>query len=56
MVMCGCFRSLEQTSGVPVLAVLRSKALLELDYLSMDLRFKIVSVEVEPFVMCRDHH
>ena len=39
-----------------MLAVLRSEALLELDYLSMDLRFKIVSVEVEPVVMCRDHH
>ena len=32
-------------------AVLRSKALPELNYLSMDLRFKIVSVEVGPVVM-----
>ena len=39
-----------------MLAVLRSEALLELDYLSIDLRFKLVSVEVEPVVMCRDHH
>ena len=39
-----------------MLAVLRSEALPELNYLSMDLRFKIVSVEVGPVVMCRDHH
>ena len=40
-----------------MLAVLRSEALLELNYLSMDLRFKkIVSVEVGPVIMCRDHH
>ena len=35
-----------------MLAVLRSEALPELNYLSMDLGFKIVSVEVGPVVMC----